>query len=181
MHRVSLGNTFNRLIRKYPILTRAQGKHIILVNISKQKLYLVKDAKVVKVYPVSTSKFGIGNKEGSNKTPLGLHRIVSKIGRNANRGEIFTARRRTGKIARRVRKVKEDLITTRILRLEGLEKRVNKGKGIDSFKRCIYIHGTPQEHLIGRPASHGCIRMKNKDIMQLFTLVPRHALVVIQK
>ena len=153
----------------------------IVISVQKQKLYLIKDAKVVKVYPVSTSIFGVGNREGSNKTPLGLHRIVSKIGRNARPGEIFRARRRTGKIARRARKSREDLITSRILRLEGLEKGVNRGRGIDSFKRCIYIHGTPQEYLIGKPASHGCIRMKNSDIVELFKQVPRGTLVLIKK
>lgn len=180
MHRFNIGNIIDRLASKYPILGRTQSEHIILVSISEQKLYHMHGKRILKVYPVSTSRFGIGNKEGSNKTPLGLHRIVSKIGSNAEQGEIFTARRRTGKIARIKRTEREDLITTRILRLEGLEKGINRGKGIDSFKRCIYIHGTPHEHLIGRPASHGCIRMKNKDISQLFTSVPRHALVVIR-
>ena len=74
-----------------------------------------------------------------------------------------------------------DLITTRILRLEGLEPGINKGKGIDSFKRCIYIHGTPEEWLIGRPASHGCIRMKNGDVIGLFDLVKRDTLVKIER
>lgn len=150
------------------------------VIISKQKLILSKDDKIVKYYPVSTSKYGIGNKIGSNKTPLGLHRIASKIGRNACFGAIFKRRRNTGKIAR-VNKGSGDLITTRILRLEGLQRGINKGKGIDSFQRCIYIHGTPEEKLIGKPTSHGCIRMKNSDIIKLFSLVKRGTLVEIRK
>jgi hypothetical protein len=111
-----------------------------------------------------------------------VHRIVSKLGRNAKIGEIFKSRRRTKKIAKFNRKrIKKDLITTRILKLEGLEKGVNRGKGIDSYKRDIYIHGTAEEHLVGKPASHGCIRMKNKDTIELFNLIPRGTLVNIKK
>ena len=129
---------------------------------------------------ISTSKYGAGNKAGSNKTPLGLHRIVSKIGRNACIGTIFKRRRNTGKIVR-FSNYSGDLITTRILRLEGLERGVNKGKGIDSFRRCIYIHGTPEEKFIGKPASHGCIRMKNRDIIHLFEIIKRGTRVLISK
>ena len=152
----------------------------IKVKILEQKLYLISDNKVIKDYSISTSKYGIGNKSGSNKTPLGLHRIASKIGRNACFGAIFKRRRNTGKIAR-VNKGRGDLITTRILRLEGLQRGINKSKDIDSFRRCIYIHGTPEEKLIGKPASHGCIRMKNRDIIRLYNLVKRGALVEIRK
>jgi lipoprotein-anchoring transpeptidase ErfK/SrfK len=151
----------------------------LIVKVSKQKLYLVSGADKAKEYSISTSKYGIGNQSGSNKTPLGLHRIVSKIGRNARSGVIFKKRRPTGKIAR-IGNSGADLITTRILRLEGLEKGINKGKGIDSFQRCIYIHGTPKERLIGKPASNGCIRMKNRDIIKLFKLVKRGELVDIR-
>jgi lipoprotein-anchoring transpeptidase ErfK/SrfK len=152
----------------------------IKVKISEQKLYLISDNKVIKDYSISTSKYGIGNKSGSNKTPLGLHRIVSKIGRNARIGAIFKRRRNTGKIAR-VNKGSGDLIITRILRLEGLQRGVNKSKDIDSFRRYIYIHGTPEEKLIGKPASHGCIRMRNSDIMKLYNLVKRGTSVEIRK
>lgn len=145
-----------------------------------QKLYLFSRGQVIKTYPISTSKYGVGNKVGSNKTPLGLHCIVSKIGRNVCSGTIFKRRRNTRKIAR-INKDGGDLITTRILRLAGLKKGINKGRGIDSFQRCIYIHGTPEEKLIGRPASHGCIRMKNRDIVKLFDLVKRGILVRICK
>lgn len=152
----------------------------IKVKISKQKLYLISGDKVIKDYPISTSKYGMGNKIGSNKTPLGLHRIVSKIGRNASFGAIFKRRRDTGKIAR-INRDSGDFITTRILRLEGLQRGVNKGKDIDSFRRYIYIHGTPEENLIGKPVSHGCIRMKNSDIMRLYSLVKRNTRVEIRK
>lgn len=155
--------------------------YVIVVSVSKQRLYLIKGEKIIKKYPVSTSKYGIGNRDRSYKTPLGVHRVSSKIGKNAKIGEIFKSRRRTGKIAKACVRADEDVITTRILRLEGLEPGINKGKGIDSYKRCIYIHGTPQEDLIREPASHGCIRMRNKDIVGLFDLVKRGTLVEIRK
>ena len=150
----------------------------VRINISEQMLYLYSDKKIIKFYPISTSKYGIGNKTGSNKTPLGLHHIVSKIGRNASFGAIFKRRKNTEKIAK-INKGSGDLITTRILRLEGLQRGINKGKDIDSFRRCIYVHGTPEEKLIGKPASHGCIRMKNRDIIKLYGLVKRGTLVEI--
>jgi hypothetical protein len=157
------------------------NRDAILVSISKQKLYLIKDKKTIKTYPVSTSKYGIGNKDMSYKTPLGLHRIVSKIGKNAKFCDVFKSRRRIKKIAKlNIRDIDQDLITTRILRLQGLERGINHGKGIDTYERCIYIHGTPQENLIGKPASHGCIRMKNRDIIELFNLVKIKTPVLIQ-
>jgi hypothetical protein len=115
---------------------------------------------------------------------LGLHKIVRKIGKDAPLGAIFVHRRNQGRIGRilnRESKIAQDtdLIMTRILRLRGLEMGVNKGEGIDSYKRCIYIHGTPQEWLIGRPASHGCIRMRNKDIVKIFDAVLPGSLVLI--
>jgi len=155
-------------------------KYPVEINISEQRLYLYAANKVITSYPVSTSKYGAGNRSGSNKTPLGLHQIVSKIGRGAPLGAIFKRRRNTGKITK-AHSNRGDFITTRILRLAGLEKGLNKGKGIDSFHRCIYIHGTPEENLIGKPASHGCIRMKNRDIIELFNSVKRGILIRIKK
>jgi len=148
----------------------------INVSISIQKIYLYRGSKLIRAYPISTSQYGIGNKYGSNKTPLGKHRIYSKIGRNAPIGTIFVKRRKTGKIAKVSRKLQQtdhDFITTRILRLEGLEEGKNRGSNVDTLKRCVYIHGTTAEGLIGKPSSQGCVRMKNKDIVELFDLVRR--------
>lgn len=153
---------------------------MIKISITQQKLYFFRKDALIKVYPISTSRYGVGNKSGSNKTPLGRHKIIGKYGRNACLGEIFKRRRNTGSIAKSLRG-QMDLITTRILRLEGLETGLNKGKGIDSFQRCIYIHGTPEENKIGGPASHGCIRMKNKDVAKLFDMVKRGDLVTIAR
>ncbi len=155
----------------------------ISVSVKEQKLYLVKGKKVVKTYPVSTSKYGVGNVEGSNQTPTGRHRIAKKIGGGAPLGTIFKDRKNTHKIIppnRTLTPVPGDYVTTRILWLEGLEPGVNRGGRVDSMKRCIYIHGTPDEGLIGRPASHGCIRMKNKDVAELFDLVSADMPVEIQ-
>ena len=144
----------------------------ITVNVTQQRLYLMDNLRILKKYCISTSKFGIGNKKNSYQTPLGRHLIVSKIGRNARINTIFKNRRNTGKRAR-INSGRGDHITTRILRLKGLESGKNSGRGIDTFKRCIYIHGTPHERKMGTPASHGCIRMRNADIIDLFKRVPR--------
>jgi len=151
----------------------------LIISVADQKLYLYKNNELMKTYLVSTSKYGIGNKNSSFKTPLGKHVVSSKIGRKARRGSIFKNRRNTKKIAKIGSDRNKDLITSRILRLRGLEPGKNKGKGIDTFERCIYIHGTAEEHLIGKPASHGCIRMKNRDIAELFNLIPRNTIVII--
>jgi len=155
----------------------------ILISISKQKLYLVKGKKNVATYPVSTSKYGIGNKAGSNKTPLGTHRISEKIGKDTVMGTIFKSCINTGKVAKIYTDrtdIQKDLITSRIMWLKGLEAGINKGRGIDSYESRIYIHGTPEEGLVGKPESHGCKRMRNKDVIELFDLVAKGTLVEIQ-
>jgi len=147
----------------------------ITVDISDQQLYLhcsYADGKEeVKTYSVSTSKYGIGNKAGSDKTPLGQHIIKQKIGDGAPEGTIFKARQNTGKIAEMNAPGAGDLVTTRIMWLSGLEPGKNSGSGIDSHKRYIYIHGTAEEEKIGTPASHGCVRMYNRDAIDLFERV----------
>jgi lipoprotein-anchoring transpeptidase ErfK/SrfK len=147
----------------------------IRVDISDQQLYLhcsYADGKEeVKTYSVSTSKYGIGNKAGSDKTPLGQHYIKRKIGDGAPEGTIFKARKNTGKIAEMNAPGAGDLVTTRIMWLSGLESGKNSGSGIDSHKRYIYIHGTAEEEKIGTPASHGCVRMYNRDAIDLFERV----------
>jgi len=151
----------------------------VKISIKKQKLYLLDSGEIIKSYPVSTSRFGTGNRYGSHKTPIGLHRISNKIGRNAALGDVFVKRRNTHKKAKT--NSSGDFITTKIMRLEGLEKGLNRGNGVDTFKRYIYIHGTPHEYLIGKPVSHGCIRMRNRDIASLFNMVQRGTLTEIKK
>ena len=145
------------------------------VSVQEQKLTVWRDGRRLRTYPVSTSRYGTGSAEGSYKTPLGSHRVARKIGAGASPMTVFKDRVPTGSIAaldlsREGSKV--DLITSRILWLEGLEPGKNRGPGIDSFDRFIYIHGTNSEGRIGSPASIGCIRMRNADVIELFDLVP---------
>ena len=143
---------------------------VILICIKEQKLLLIQDNYKIAEYPISTSKFGIGNKTGSNMTPLGHHIVKEKIGDHIPVNSIYKAGEFTKEIAtiNNKKAFAEDLITTRIIKLEGTENGINRGSGIDSYEREIWIHGTPAEDKIGLPASHGCIRMKNNDIILLF-------------
>lgn len=153
------------------------------VSVSEQKMDLLRDGRKVRSYDISTSKYGTGNQLGSLKTPLGRHRIARKIGDGAPIHTIFRNRvnlRRTAAVDRTLKGAPEDLVTTRILWLEGLEKGRNKGGRIDSFRRLIYIHGTPSEGLIGRPASNGCVRMRNRDVIDLFDRVAVGTPVIIE-
>jgi len=158
------------------------GEPALVVDPDIQCLYLIRDSKIQASYAVSTAAKGLGNRDGSYQTPTGTHRICSKYGENAPAGTIFRGRKNTGKIAKIYTDntdTPKDYVTTRILRLEGMDEGVNKGKDIDSYLRLIYIHGTPEEGLIGTPASHGCIRMKNADVIALFDVVPVGTLVEI--
>ncbi len=153
-----------------------------VVSVGEQRLYLFGGELGVKTYPVSTSAVGIGSEAGSNRTPLGLHRVARTFGDGQPRGMIFKARRPTGEIAEILEApvdVPEDHVTTRVLWLEGLEPGRNKGTGVDSFRRYIYIHGTQEEGLVGRPASHGCVRMRNDDVIEVFDTLGRGSLVQI--
>lgn len=160
----------------------ANQEYVAVISIRDQRLYLYRNGELYREYPVSTSRFGVGNQDGSHQTPLGLHRIVNKIGDGEPEGAIFKARKPTGEIARIFKTnvtMPYDQVTSRILRLEGLEPGVNKGAGIDTFARYIYIHGTHEEGLIGQPASIGCVRMTNRDIIELFGEIPENSLVLI--
>jgi lipoprotein-anchoring transpeptidase ErfK/SrfK len=143
----------------------AMATPTIVVSVPDQTLALIDDGVVIARFPVSTSKFGLGDGSGSYATPLGTMAIASKIGANAPLGTVFKSRRPTGEILR-PNAPGRDPIVTRILWLRGLEKRNAR-----AFARAIYIHGTPEERLIGRPASYGCIRMRSRDVAQLFAAV----------
>ena len=148
--------------------------NIIIVDISEQRLYLYNNDNLVQSFPVSTSKYGEGQIENSFKTPLGLHEIKIKIGDKAPINTIFTARVNTNKTAEiqiTPNDTEDDFVTSRILWLDGLENGINRGFGVDSYSRYIYIHGTHEEGLIGQKASHGCIRMFNNDVIDLFDMV----------
>jgi lipoprotein-anchoring transpeptidase ErfK/SrfK len=141
-----------------------------------QRLYVVDKGKIDRSYAVSTSSRGTGNREGSLQTPRGVHRVCEKYGAGAPIGRVFRDRIDTGEdwpIGKRG----ENLILTRILRLEGLEEGVNKGPGIDSYERYIYIHGTNNEHRIGQPFSQGCVCMMNADVVELYDLIAEGTIV----
>jgi hypothetical protein len=137
----------------------------IVVSVPDQTLALINDGVVVARYRVSTSKFGLGDGSGTYATPLGTMAIASKIGANAPLGTVFKNRRPTGEVLP-PNAPGRDPIVSRILWLRGLEKT-----NAHAYSRNIYIHGTPEERFIGRPASYGCIRMRSKDVAELFNAV----------
>ena len=148
--------------------------NLLFVSIENQKMYRIQSKNIIETYDISTSKYGIGNQMGSNKTPTGLHKINSKYGHKTPVNGRMIGRVFYGQIAKIFSDTttsKTDDITSRILWLEGLENGINKGDNIDSYKRYIYIHGTSEEGRIGIPSSHGCVRMKNKDVIDLFNEV----------
>ncbi len=139
----------------------------------------VEDYQLIKTMPCSTSRFGIGQIEGSNRTPLGLHRVAQKIGADAPAGTVFKARQPIGHTSQP--EFTDAKITTRILWLEGLEPGFNQGGDVDSHSRYIYIHGTADQSSIGRPSSCGCIHLADKDLLPLFDLLPTGTLVWISE
>jgi lipoprotein-anchoring transpeptidase ErfK/SrfK len=146
--------------------TPALAQPSIVVSVPDQTLALINDGVVISRYRVSTSKFGLGDGSGTYATPLGTMAVASKIGANAPLGAVFKNRQPTGEVLK-PNAPGRDPIVSRILWLRGLEKQNAK-----AYSRNIYIHGTPEERLIGRPASYGCIRMRSQDIAQLFNAVP---------
>ena len=148
-------------------------QHHIVISTRDQKLAILDRGNLLATYPVSTSKFGLGDRPGSRFTPLGQLQIAEKIGDNAPPGAVFKDRRRTGEIVL-ANSPGRDPIVTRILWLRGRESQ-----NANAFGRDIYIHGTPEERLIGRPASYGCIRMRSTDVVQLYNIVGVGAAVTI--
>ena len=147
----------------------------LIVGVASQSVSLFEHDKLVKKMSCSTSRFGIGQIEGSNKTPLGLHRIAEKIGAGERPGTVFKARKVVGHTSQP--EFADAKITTRILWLEGLEPGLNCGGNIDSHARYIYIHGTADQSSIGKPASCGCIHLSDAEIVPLFDLLPSGTLV----
>ena len=155
---------------------------VLFVNITEQKMYYIKEGGIVKTYVISSSSYGVGNKAGSNKTPIGLHKVKQKFGEKTPINGKMIGRVFYGNIATIYTdntKSKTDDVCSRILWLVGLEEGLNKGEGIDSYNRYIYIHGTSEEGRLGKPASHGCIRMKNKEVIELYEKIKIGTLVLI--
>ena len=137
----------------------------MIVSVSDQRMLLVRDGIPVKSYNISTSKFGVGDRPGSNCTPIGRLQITQKIGDNRALGSVFKNRRPTGEIVK-PNAPGRDPVVTRILWLKGTEPRNQ-----NAYRRSIYIHGTPEERRLGRPASYGCIRMGSRDVADLYKRV----------
>ena len=162
----SIDQSFNKL------------ESLLYVDIDNQNMFFLKKGTVFKVYKISSSYYGTGSEANSLKTPLGKHEIYRKLGQNLPVNAILKGRVWNGAIANIITEEVDtdfDHVTSRILWLDGLEVGKNKGKGIDSRSRYIYIHGTAEEGLIGKPASDGCIRMYNSDVIELFELVEEKA------
>jgi hypothetical protein len=158
---------------------RVGGSTGVWVSVSEQKVRLVQDGKIRWEVPCSTAKAGVGSQAGSNKTPLGWHSVKKKFGEGAPLGQVFRSRQKTNEVWKPGDETDEDLVLTRILWLTGEEPGINQGGNVDSYLRYIYFHGTNEEHLIGQPASHGCIRLYNKDAVKAYELIPLQTKVLI--
>ena len=152
---------------------RADGPSRVIISIKEQKLLLMADGARLATYPISTSKFGVGDAWGHMTTPLGFLQVAEKIGDHAPVGAVFRNRRFTGELLK-PNAPGRDPVITRIIWLKGLQ-----AENAHAFSRCIYIHGTPEERTIGRPASYGCIRMKSRDVAELYAQLPIGAIVEI--
>ena len=153
--------------------TAPDTQHHIVISTREQQLALLDQGKLMATYPISTSKFGLGDGRGSCRTPLGELEVADKVGDGALPGTVFKDRRRTGEIVA-PNSPGRDPIVTRILWLRGREPQ-----NANAFARTIYIHGTPEERNLGRPVSYGCIRMRSSDVIQLYGIVGQGAQVTI--
>ncbi len=148
-------------------------RHQVIVSVPQQRMALLRDGAPLATYPVSTSKFGLGDLPNTSWTPLGRLQIAKKIGAGAPSGAAFKDRRPTGEVVP-VDAPGRDIIVSRILWLRGAESQNAR-----AFTRYIYIHGTPEERNIGLPVSYGCVRMRSKDVIELFDIVGQGAQVQI--
>jgi len=140
-------------------------RHVLIIGVEDQRMVVLDRGAPIATYPVSTSKFGLGDGFGTYRTPMGTMKIRKKIGDGVPAGGVMKSRHFTGEVLA-VDAPGRDPIVTRILWLDGTQS-CNRS----AFARCIYIHGTPEERNIGRPASYGCIRMRSRDVIALYDLV----------
>ena len=164
-------------LSEFVLLTDITGQSMSLWRSTAASPARVHNCRPLTRFPCSTSRFGVGQSQGSNCTPLGLHRIVEKIGGGWPAGTVFKGRKPIGYTWKGMPDAK---ITTRIFWLEGLETGFNRGGTVDSHARYIYIHGTADQRSIGRPTTCGCIHLADADLTPLFDLLPQGTLVWIR-
>ena len=166
------------VVERISDVTLVSVTQCLYVSVEHQTLQHIVDGTVLKTYPVSTALNGTGNVENSGMTPLGVHVVAEKFGHGAPLGRIFVDRLDTGETW--VPPMDPcNRILSRILWLRGMEDGINRGAGIDTYDRYIYIHGTASEQKIGTPFSHGCVVMRNTDVVELFDLVKEGTYVLI--
>ncbi|MDR1906934.1 MAG: L,D-transpeptidase [Puniceicoccales bacterium] len=154
----------------------------LYVSVKDQHMYFYNKAQLEAVYTISTASKGISQIQDSEGTPLGLHEIADKIGEGAPWGTVFIGRKNTGKIFTEYDDWEtKGYVTSRILRLRGLQMDYNSGGNCDTYNRYVYIHGITNEKKIGTPWTRGCIGMRNDDVIELFTKIVSGSLVFIQK
>lgn len=167
-----MANTLHTLMDTARAMGAPADVQLIVVDVVGQRLHLLDGNAIAVSYPVSTSQYGLGNRVGSFCTPPGWHCVVERFGDQTPAGTVFRERKATGELLATEHwggdAKRSDLIVSRILRLAGMEPGLNQGEDIDSYARYIYLHGTNHEERIGSPASQGCIRLRNTDIIQLF-------------
>ena len=144
----------------------------VWVSVKDQMFRVIRGTALLLAVPCSTAAKGSGSKANSYQTPLGWHSVAEKFGEGALWGQVFREKRAANEIWKRGDPVKEDLALTRVLTLRGEEPGKNKGGDVDSFDRNIYIHGTNDEENIGKPASHGCVRLTNDDVIAAYAIIP---------
>ncbi len=161
--------------------TRAGTRRGVWVSVREQRLRVLDGGTVLFEAPCSTSARGTGSLEGSYKTPLGWHAVAGKTGDGAPWGQVFRGGKPIEQVWTPGEATDDDLILTRILFLEGREPGINQGGNVDTFARKIYIHGTNAESSIGSACSHGCVRLRNDDIIALYDLLSPGAPVLISE
>lgn len=151
----------------------------VWVSVDEQMFRIVRAGQLVWQAPCATAAAGVGSQMNSQKTPLGWHSVKKKVGGGAPLGQVFRGAQPTKDVWKPGQPVKEDLVLTRILWLTGEEPGKNLGGHVDSYSRYIYIHGTNDEEKIGTPSSHGCVRLKNADVIAAYDLIPEGTPVLI--
>ncbi len=168
-------------VTKHEVCSVDAPSNWLLVDVARQRLVLLRDHTPIGIWPVSTAAVGLDSRQDSGGTPAGLHRLAQKIGTGCPVGTIFVSRQDTNRVWQPGVEDdrKSDLVLTRILTLDGCDPGLNRGPGIDSRERFIYLHGTNHEDRIGEPVSGGCVRLANTDILEVFDLVSEGDPVVI--